>query len=64
MSLSFSRTCVERKNNKARIPEFVSHLLVNFAEDFSGGFGVEEADDDPRVLPLQVRHGRSGVLRG
>jgi len=34
-----------------------AYLFVGFAEDLPGGLGVEEADDDPRVLPLQVGHG-------
>ena len=38
-----------------------SYLFVCFTEDLSRGLCVKKADDDPRVLPLQVGHGRLRV---
>ena len=44
-------------------PLSFSHLLVNFTQHFSRRFGVEQPDDDPRVLPLQVGDGRARILQ-
>ncbi len=37
------------------------NLLVYFAEDLPGCLCVEESDDDPGVLPLEVGHRCGGV---
>ena len=42
--------------------EMSAYLLVYFAENFSGCFGVEEADNDSGVLSLQVGHSGCRVL--
>lgn len=39
----------------------LSHLLVNFTQHFSRRFGVEQPDDNPGVLPLQVGDGRPRI---
>ena len=38
-----------------------THVLEDLAEHLPGGLDVEEADDDPGVLPLQVRDGCARV---